>query len=126
MSKPDALALASYLEGFYVSEDVPAVKARAIAAELRRLHAETTNQKDWLVEWRKWEEEAKRLTLENEALRKDAAWWRWLQDHALAIDTVADPDNQVQIWHGTDPARCTYGKTLSEAVDAAMKEQPNG
>ena len=73
---------------------------------------------------------------EVEALRKykaaahliaeDAGRFQWMKDHALAIDTVADPDNQVQIWHGTDPALCTYGKTLSEAVDAAMKGANHG
>lgn len=38
----DALQYAQYLEGFYVSEDVSAVKARAIAATLRAQHAELT------------------------------------------------------------------------------------
>lgn len=40
MSKqPEALRLARDLESFFVSEDVSAVKASEIAAELRRLHS---------------------------------------------------------------------------------------
>lgn len=38
-SQPEALKHATYLESFFVSEDVSAVKARKIAAELRRQHA---------------------------------------------------------------------------------------
>jgi hypothetical protein len=43
----------------------------------------------------------------------------------MAIDFVADPDNLIQVWHGTDPARFSAGKTLNEAVDdAIMKTSP--
>jgi hypothetical protein len=55
------------------------------------------------------------------ALQVDALRYRWIAENALAIDFVADPDNMVQIWHGTDPARFSAGKTLDEAVDAARR-----
>lgn len=51
---------------------------------------------------------------------KDAERYRWLAQNAWAMDTVADPDNFVQVWHGTDPACCSYGKTLDAAIDAAI------
>lgn len=54
----------------------------------------------------------------------DAQRFCWLQEHCLAFDAVADPDNLVQVWHGTDPARCSYGKTLRAAIDAALKGTP--
>ena len=56
------------------------------------------------------------------ALQVDAERYRWIADNAMAIDFVADPDNMVQIWHGTDPARFSAGKTLDEAVDAARRK----
>lgn len=56
---------------------------------------------------------------------KDAERYRWLAANALAMDAVADPDNFVRVWHGTDPAGCSYGKTLDEAIDAAI-EASNG
>ena len=61
--QPEALRLANYFDyhGFFDSD----MKA---AAELRRLHAETTNQQDWLVEWRKCEDELKRLHEANQEL----------------------------------------------------------
>ena len=37
-------------------------------AEFHRLHAEITNQKDWLVEWGKWEQEAKGLRKQRDEL----------------------------------------------------------
>lgn len=126
----NTLALADQLEIELGDAAWSGDTATQAAAELRRLHAEVEALKAELIEQCKIiggsAETELRLRAENEAMRKEAAWWRWLQNHALAIDTVADPDNQVQIWHGTDPARCTYGKTLSEAVDKAMKEQTNG
>ena len=66
-TQPEALRLADECDAYIVDfEDA--------AAELRRLHAETTNQQDWLVEWRKCEAETKRLHALNqellEALRK--------------------------------------------------------
>ena len=62
-STVEALRLANYFDyhGFFDSD----MKA---AAELRRLHAETTNQQDWLVEWRKCEDELKRLHEVNQEL----------------------------------------------------------
>lgn len=48
----------------------------------------------------------------------DAARFRWLDEHALTVDMVADPDNLVQVWcNDKAPHR---GRTLRDAVDAAM------
>ena len=63
-----------------------------------------------------------RLESENERLREDAERYRWVRDYALAIDLAADPDNFVQVWVGTDPARVFRGKTLDDAIDEAMKQ----
>lgn len=57
---------------------------------------------------------------------KDAERYRWLAANALAMDAVADPDNFVRVWHGTDPAGCSYGKTLDEAIDAAIAASKGG
>lgn len=107
MSKPDALKLADLCnkDGYMTN-----IERSQIEEELRRLHAETTNQKDWLVECRKWEEEAKRLTLENEALRKDAERYRWLANRGGYWETEA-------LHSGLSADEYTA------AVDAAMKEQ---
>ncbi len=69
------------------------------------------------------EAERDRLAAEVEALRPNAERYLWLRNNALAMDTVADPDNLVQVWHGTDPALCATGRTLDAAIDAARKEQ---
>ena len=66
--------------------------------------------------------EVERLREEVERLREDAERYRWVRDHALAIDLAADPDNFVQAWVGTDPARVFRGKTLDDAIDEAMKQ----
>ena len=58
---------------------------------------------------------------ERDALARDAARIQWLDEHALSMDAVADPDGFVWVWHGTDPARKIRGKTLREAIDRAMK-----
>lgn len=63
----------------------------------------------------------KRFT-EIDQLRADAERYWWACDHALAIDLVGDPDNLVQVWVGTDPAQVFRGRTLDDAIDAAMKE----
>jgi hypothetical protein len=62
------------------------------------------------------------LREENERLREENERYRWLQANALAIDLVGDPDNFVQVWVGTDPARVFRGRTLDDAVSEAMKE----
>ena len=54
-------------------------------------------------------------------MARDAARIQWLDEHALSMDAVADPDGFVWVWHGTDPARKIRGKTLREAIDRAMK-----
>jgi len=51
----------------------------------------------------------------------DAARFRWLDEVALGVDMVADPDNLVQVWHETLSGHPTTGRTLREAVDEAMK-----
>ena len=62
-STEEALRLANYFDyHIFFDSDMKA------AAELRRLHAETTNQQDWLVEWRKCEDELKRLHEVNQEL----------------------------------------------------------
>ena len=60
------------------------------------------------------------LKAENEALRRDAEQFRWMRENAISVDTVADPDGLVQVWVGTDPAKCFYGRTLDAAIVSAM------
>jgi len=55
-----------------------------------------------------------------EALRRDAEQFRWMRENAISVDTVADPDGLVQVWVGTDPAKCFYGRTLDAAIVSAM------
>ena len=96
-------------------------KAHSDAAdELRRLDEELTLCSQLK---REYQEQAAQAVAECEQLRFNAARYDWLSSNALAIDTVADPDNQVQIWHGTDPAHCTCGRTLDEAIDAAIAKE---
>ena len=65
MSKTiEALRLADQLESEWGDD----CELEAAAAELRRLHAENTNQQDWLVEWRKCEVETRRLHALNQRL----------------------------------------------------------
>lgn len=60
---------------------------------------------------------------EHDAAMADAARFRWLDEVALSVDMVADPDNLVQVWHSyvTPDGPPTTGRTLREAVDEAMK-----
>lgn len=58
---------------------------------------------------------------EHDAAMADAERFRWLDEVALSVDMVADPDNLVQVWHETLSGRATTGRTLREAVDEAMK-----
>ena len=58
---------------------------------------------------------------EHDAAMADAARFRWLDEVALSVDMVADPDNLVQVWHETLSGHATTGRTLREAVDEAMK-----
>lgn len=123
MSKPDALKLAEELfelDGLFTFSGL----CGEAADELRRLHAETTNQKDWLVECRKWEEEAKRLTLENEALRKYAERYRWLRDEAWGCNNKCGP-HLVAFKPGYLPSAFTdlAEEAADAAIDAAMKGQ---
>jgi len=108
------------LKGEALGPDNPRLKPyKDAVTELRAALAATPAQAQQAEALRKYKAAA-------HLIAEDAGRFQWMKDHALAIDTVADPDNQVQIWHGTDPALCTYGKTLSEAVDAAMKEASHG
>lgn len=50
---------------------------------------------------------------------------QWLENNALAVDMVADPDNLVQVWFGTDPAYVAKGKTLAETISRAREIQAN-
>lgn len=65
--------------------------------------------------WRAYAEQ------ETAALRADAERYRWLRENALTVDMVADPNNFVQVWTGTDPALCFRGRTLDAAIDAAIR-----
>lgn len=60
------------------------------------------------------------------AALRDADRLIWLMEVATAVDMVADPDNLVTIWWGTDPAISAQGRTLRETIDAAMKEPSRG
>lgn len=65
--------------------------------------------------------EMERRKAEHDAAMADAARFRWLDEVALSVDMVADPDNLVQVWHETLSGHATTGRTLREAVDEAMK-----
>ena len=58
---------------------------------------------------------------DHDAAMADAARFRWLDEVALSVDMVADPDNLVQVWHETLSGHPTTGRTLREAVDEAME-----
>lgn len=62
--EPFALRLAGALEQLYKAP--PSVQQAA--DELRRLHIENINQRDWLVEWDKSKDEANRLRRINQEL----------------------------------------------------------
>lgn len=64
-----------------------------------------------------------RAKAEHDAAMADAARFRWLDEVALSVDMVADPDNLVRVWHSyvNPDGRPTTGRTLREAVDEAMK-----
>jgi hypothetical protein len=66
---PEALRHASYLDGFFVGEEVSAFRARQIAAELRRLHHEN-ERLAVLVEAQQPAPSAAAATAEVENLRK--------------------------------------------------------
>ena len=66
-NQPEALKLADFLEDDLVDYDGKSIPrlcqdvADKAAVELRRLHAETTNQQDWFVEWKKCEQQVVKL-----------------------------------------------------------------
>lgn len=47
----------------------------------------------------------------------------WLEEHALGVDFVADPDNLVQVHWGTDKLKVSYGRTLRLAAALARLRQ---
>lgn len=55
--QPEALRLADRLTMSDYYEFDASLHCPQAAAELRRLHAETTNQQDWFVEWKKCEQQ---------------------------------------------------------------------
>ena len=65
--------------------------------------------------------ELARLRAEVERLRQDAERYRWLKEHASAIDLQSDPDNQVLLWSGKSGWRFHRGGSLDSAVDAARE-----
>lgn len=65
-TKPEALRLAAGLESIFISEEVHATKAQAIAAELRRLHQ---SEREGWRHASELEQERKRLHAENADLR---------------------------------------------------------
>lgn len=62
-----------------------------------------------------------RAKAEHDAAMADAARFRWIDEHALSVDMVADPDNLVQVWRDTLSGHHVTGRTLREAVDEAMR-----
>jgi hypothetical protein len=70
-------------------------------------------------------DETEKDKAEHSAVMADAARFRWIDEHALTVDTVADPDNLVQVWCETLSGHPVTGRTLREAVDEAMRrDQP--
>lgn len=110
----DALNHAQYLEGFYVSEVVPSVKARAIAATLRSQHAEIERLRAALV----------RRDDQRPFSRHDALRYRWLRDsmaYEILCDFPCDAD-------GAKPSlpfgREKWPTALDAAIDGAMSDKP--
>ena len=60
---------------------------------------------------------------ELEAMRLDAARFRWIEKYALMLDQVTDPDGLVAVWFDTVDSRPEVGDTLRQVVDFAMKRQ---
>lgn len=115
----EAMRLATYLDSFYVSEDVSALKARQIAALIRqqaeriaeleaRVHTcGPTCSKAGCIN-RRVTAERDQLRAEVERLKPNAERWEW----------IADGDNFDESFALlTDPKLTTY--ELTRAVDAA-------
>ena len=60
------------------------------------------------------------------AMRQDAARYRWLRDNASAVELVASPDNLVRVWWANAAPYETQGRTLDDAIDAALSGADRG
>ena len=60
-----------------------------------------------------------------EELIRDARRLQWIDKHAAFIDTLADSDNMIRIWYSPSEKSAT-GKTIREAIDAAIAEEGKG
>lgn len=59
------------------------------------------------------------LERERDEAMRDAQRFRWIAETQTDIDWVSDPDNQVVVWSVL--GRGDRGRTLGDAIDAAMK-----
>lgn len=66
------------------------------------------------------------LRAERDAAVADAERMRFMEDCVLTLDTVADPDNLVQVWSGTRLSTPYRGRTVREAIDAAIRARGEG
>jgi hypothetical protein len=89
-----------------------------ISTACRRRAQEASSYRTTLLDAADEIERLRRVLAEQE---EDARRLDWAEAHALAIDAVADPDNFVQVWHGTHPAKCARGRSIREAIDAAIE-----
>ena len=104
---------------------MPATRAEVeFFDELTRLRADVEALKAKLAEYSRANDrivaELRECDREVEALRADAERYRWIDEHCLIVDCVADPDNFVQVWAGD---RRFYGRTLEAVIDAARAAQ---
>ena len=110
-TQPEALRLADELDGIPLTDFTEALADDA-AAELRRLHAETTNQQDWLVEWRKCADEAERLHALNAELLE-------------ALKSMVQLDEEEHQRGGGDIDICKEVQDAYAAIAKAESEKKN-
>ena len=123
-NQPEALRLAADMSGIFVSEEIHASKAQAIAAELRRLHAENERKSEAIQKLWKERDEA---IAEIERLRADAARYKWVKSQALWRPNGANcvtwdvqmPEPDIRAGVLTESS---VGDELDAAIDAAIKD----
>ena len=103
---------AEWLDGLIKDNKRLRAELAAVKADLNSAGMQIKHDEECILE----------LQAELAACKEDAMRYRWLRDECLAMDSVADPDNMVCVWHGTDPAMKSCGRTLDAAIDAARRE----
>lgn len=103
--KKEVERLATYLASIFISDEISAVKARAIAALLRQLSAERDQ-----------------LRAEVERLRADAERLDWIEHQYLedlVMGLAVDCEHDGQYYVSGDDNKTGYGDSLRDAIDSA-------